>query len=321
MSMQPLFVILFSGLLTGNYALQGGFGAAPFLGFSKSRDKAWAMGIAVLVVMVLSTLIAWPVQICVLDRLNADYLQILTFTVIVIAVVYAMDGVVRKLLGESGRHYMPLIAANSAVLGLTINAMSCASYGEALLTALSVGLGYVLALVLMNGIREKISDKHVPKAFRGLPIANLDDCMGRIAAVDARLKNVNKTPLLGVAFTVRCPAGDNLMFHKALDLAQPGDILVIAAGGSMSRSLCGEIMSTYARSRGIAGFVVDGCIRDYDELSALTDFPVFARGVTPNGPYKNGPGEINFPVTVAGQVICPGDILVGDGDGLLVIKP
>ena len=171
MSMQPLFVILFSGLPTGNYALQGGFGAAPFLGFSKSRDKAWAMGIAVLAVMVLSTLIAWPVQTCVLDRLNADYLQILAFTVIVIAVVYAMDGVVRKLLGESGRHYMPLIAANSAVLGLTINAMSCASYGEALFTALSVGLGYVLALVLMNGIREKISNKHVPKAFCGLPIA------------------------------------------------------------------------------------------------------------------------------------------------------
>ena len=164
-------------------------------------------------------------------------------------------------------------------------------------------------------------DKKLVEAFRGLPIANLDDCMGRIAAVDARLKNVNKTPLLGVAFTVRCPAGDNLMFHKALDLAQPGDILVIAAGGSMSRSLCGEIMSTYARSRGIAGFVVDGCIRDYDELSALTDFPVFARGVTPNGPYKNGPGEINFPVSVGGQVICPGDILVGDGDSILVIKP
>ena len=117
-------------------------------------------------------------------------------------------------------------------------------------------------------------DRALVEAFRGLPVANLDDCMGRIAAVDAGLKNVNKTPLLGVAFTVRCPAGDNLMFHKALDLAQPGDILVIASGGSLSRSLCGEIMSTYARSRGIAGFVVDGCIRDYDELSALTDFPV-----------------------------------------------
>ncbi len=164
-------------------------------------------------------------------------------------------------------------------------------------------------------------DPKLVEAFRGLPVANIDDCMGRLASVDAGLKNVNHSPLLGVAFTVRCPAGDNLMFHKALDLAKPGDILVIAAGGSMSRSLCGDIMSTYAKSRGIAGFVVDGCIRDLEELSAYTDFPVFARGATPNGPYKNGPGEINFPVSVGGQVICPGDILVGDRDSLLVIKP
>ena len=164
-------------------------------------------------------------------------------------------------------------------------------------------------------------DPKLVEAFRGLPVANIDDCMGRLASVDAGLKNVNHTPLLGVAFTVRCPAGDNLMFHKALDLAKPGDILVIAAGGSMSRALCGEIMATYARSRGIAGFIIDGCVRDRDELAQFTDFPVYAKGVIPNGPYKNGPGEINFPVSVGGQVICPGDILVGDGDSILVIKP
>ena len=138
-------------------------------------------------------------------------------------------------------------------------------------------------------------DPKLVEAFRGLPVANIDDCMGRIASVDAGLKNVNHTPLLGVAFTVRCPAGDNLMFHKALDLAKPGDILVIAAGGSMSRSLCGDIMSTYAKSRGIAGFVVDGCIRDLEELSAYTDFPVFARGATPNGPLQERPRRDQLP--------------------------
>ena len=111
------------------------------------------------------------------------------------------------------------------------------------------------------------------------------------------------------------------MFHKALDMAQPGDVLVIAARGSLSRALCGEIMATYARSRGLAGFIIDGCVRDRDELAQFTDFPVYARGVVPNGPYKNGPGEINFPVSVGGQVICPGDILVGDGDSVLVVKP
>ena len=164
-------------------------------------------------------------------------------------------------------------------------------------------------------------DRSLVEAFRGIPVANIDDCMNRLASVDAGLKPMNSTPLLGTAFTVRCPAGDNLMFHKALDLAQPGDVLVIAAGGSMSRALCGEIMVTYARSRGLAGFIVDGCVRDRDELTAFTDFAVYARGVIPNGPYKNGPGEINFPVAVGGQVICPGDILVGDGDSVLVIKP
>ena len=164
-------------------------------------------------------------------------------------------------------------------------------------------------------------DRALVEAFSGLPVANIDDCMNRLGAVDAGLKNLNHSPLLGVAFTVRCPAGDNLMFHKALDLAESGDVLVIAAGGSMSRSLCGEIMSTYAKSRGIAGFVIDGCVRDANELSAFTDFPVYARGVTPNGPYKNGPGEINFPVAVGNQVIHPGDILIGDGDGLLVVRP
>lgn len=164
-------------------------------------------------------------------------------------------------------------------------------------------------------------DRALVEAFRGIPVANIDDCMNRMAAVDARLEPMNHAPLLGVAFTVKCPAGDNLMFHKALDLAQPGDVLVIAAGGSMSRALCGEIMATYAKSRGLAGFIIDGCVRDRDELAQFEDFPVYARGVVPNGPYKNGPGEINFPVSVGGQVICPGDILVGDGDSVLVIKP
>lgn len=164
-------------------------------------------------------------------------------------------------------------------------------------------------------------DKALVEAFRGIPVANIDDCMGRIASVEARLEPMNKSPMLGVAFTVRCPAGDNLMFHKALDMAQPGDVLVIASGGSMSRALCGEIMATYAKSRGLAGFIIDGCVRDRDELAEFTDFPIYAKGVVPNGPYKNGPGEINFPVCVGGQVINPGDILVGDGDSVVVIRP
>ena len=164
-------------------------------------------------------------------------------------------------------------------------------------------------------------DSKLVEAFRGMPVANIDDNMGRTAAVHQSIRPLNKVPLVGVAFTIKVPQGDNLMFHKALDMAKPGDVLVIATFGSQSRSLCGEIMTRYAMSKGLAGFVVDGCIRDSVEIGQITDFPVYAKGVTPNGPYKNGPGEINFPVSCGNQVICPGDILVGDGDGLLVIKP
>lgn len=159
------------------------------------------------------------------------------------------------------------------------------------------------------------------EAFKDVPVANIDDCMGRLACIDASIRPMNKGKLLGTAFTVKAPAGDNLMFHKALDMAQPGDVLVIAAGGSMSRSLCGEIMTRYALKKGLKGFMLDGCIRDADEIAEIHEFPVYAKGITPNGPYKNGPGEIGFPVSFAGQVICPGDILVGDGDSVVVIKP
>lgn len=121
-------------------------------------------------------------------------------------------------------------------------------------------------------------EKKLVEAFCGLPVANIDDCMGRLAAVDAGLKNLNRAPLLGVAFTVRCPEGDNLMFHKAMDLAKPGDVLVIAAGGSPNRALCGEIMAAYAWSRGLAGFVVDGCVRDQDALAGVHGLPRVCTG-------------------------------------------
>ena len=159
------------------------------------------------------------------------------------------------------------------------------------------------------------------EAFRGLPVANIDDTMGRIAAVDHSIFPLNpEVRLLGTAFTVNAPAGDNLLFHASLDMAKPGDVIVLANKGSLSRSLCGEIMSNYAKSRGLAGIIIDGCVRDSYALSKL-DFPVYAKGVTPNGPYKNGPGEMHYPVAFGGSVITPGDIIVGDADGILVIDP
>ena len=163
--------------------------------------------------------------------------------------------------------------------------------------------------------------KELIEAFRGIPVANIDDNMGRIAAVDSSIFPLNpNVRLLGTAFTVNAPAGDNLLFHASLDMAQPGDVIVLANKGSMSRSMCGEIMSNYAKKRGLAGIIIDGCVRDSYALREL-DFPVYAKGVTPNGPYKNGPGEINVPVVIGGKIVKPGDIVVGDDDGVLFIDP
>jgi RraA family protein len=166
----------------------------------------------------------------------------------------------------------------------------------------------------------KRPDKSLVEAFRNLPVANIDDCLNRLSAVHQDIRPVNKAKLLGTAFTVKVPEGDNLMFHKAMDMAKEGDVIVIDAGGSTNRSIFGELMINYCKIRGLAGVIVDGSIRDYDALSIL-DFPVYARGITPNGPYKNGPGEINTIISFGGQVVRPGDIVVGDTDGILFIQP
>jgi regulator of RNase E activity RraA len=158
------------------------------------------------------------------------------------------------------------------------------------------------------------------KQLDGIPIANLGDCMNRRAAISSAIQSVNGKRMIGTAYTVNSPAGDNLLFYYAIDNANPGDIIVIANDGFTERALCGEIMVSLAQKRGLAGFVVDGAIRDKAEIREMK-FPVFAKASIPNGPYKNGPGEINVPVCIGGQVVFPGDILIGDVNGLVVIRP
>lgn len=165
-------------------------------------------------------------------------------------------------------------------------------------------------------------DPQLVEKFRDLPVANIDDCMNRVAAVASAIEPIGyKGQLLGTAFTVRVPQGDNLMFHAAMDLAKPGDVIVIDAGGYTDRSIFGELMASYCKVRGVRGIVCDGAIRDRGGLAQMEDFHVYARGATPNGPYKNGPGEINVPVVIGGQTVYPGDIVVGDDDGVLFIRP
>lgn len=161
--------------------------------------------------------------------------------------------------------------------------------------------------------------KELVERFRGLPVANIGDNMNRLFCVDSSIKSLNGKPVLGTAFTLHLPSGDNLMLHKALEIAQPGDVLVVASGGP-ERSYCGELMMMDAANHGYAGCVIDGYVRDEEGISQL-DFPVFAKGVTPQGPYKFGPGEINVPVAFGGQVVFPGDIVIGDQDGLIFVRP
>ena len=157
--------------------------------------------------------------------------------------------------------------------------------------------------------------------YRNIPVPNIGDAMNRTAAIGSEIRPVNTAKLLGPAYTVRVQAGDNLMFYYALDNAQPGDIIVVDGAGYTERALCGEIMVAMAKEKKLGGFVVDGAIRDWMEISKMTDFPVFCRSVVPNGPYKNGPGEINVPVQIGGRIIHPGDILIGDGNGLVAVMP
>ena len=167
--------------------------------------------------------------------------------------------------------------------------------------------------------RKRKVGEQVVRQFRDIPVANISDSMSRLTAGGARLRPMHGGgAMAGPAFTVKTRPGDNLMVHKALDLAEPGDVIVIDAGGDLTNAIIGEIMSTYAKARGVAGIVINGAIRDADAIRAGT-FPVFAAGVTHRGPYKDGPGEINVAVAIDGMVIEPGDLVLGDGDGLLCV--
>jgi RraA family protein len=165
---------------------------------------------------------------------------------------------------------------------------------------------------------ERVDAKLVARA-REIPVAVVGDVANRLQAFAAGYVQYGRIKkFAGPALTVRVRPGDNLFLHKALDLASAGDVIVVDAGGAMNTAILGAMMSNYAKTRGIEALVVDGAIRDVDELAAL-DLAVVARGATPNGPFKSGPGEIGYGVACGGLSISPGDLLIGDQDGVLVV--
>lgn len=167
--------------------------------------------------------------------------------------------------------------------------------------------------------RARAVSSEVVEKFRPIPVANIGDCMWRMTAGGARLRPMHDgTVLAGPALTVRTRPGDNLLVHKALELAQPGDVVVVDAGGDLTNAIIGEIMTTYAQTRGLAGIVINGAIRDCGAIRRGS-LPVYAAGVTHRGPYKDGPGEINTVIALDGMTITPGDLILGDEDGLLCV--
>ena len=164
------------------------------------------------------------------------------------------------------------------------------------------------------------ADPQVLAALREIPVAALSDNMHRnigTAGLQPYNRPVRPT-MAGTAVTARSRGGDNLTFLRALEFCRPGDVLLIDAGGDMNNAVVGGILTFYAASIDLAGVVIDGAIRDVAEIRER-EFPVYARGVTHRGPYKDGPGEINVTVSVGGMVVNPGDIVIGDQDGLLAI--
>ena len=164
------------------------------------------------------------------------------------------------------------------------------------------------------------ADAKVIAALREIPVAALSDNMHRNIGTSGLhpYHRPGRQTMAGTAVTARSRGGDNLTYLRALEFCRPGDVLVIDAGGDLNNAIVGGILSFYAASIGLKGVVVDGAIRDVAEIRER-DFPVYARGITHRGPYKDGPGEINVPISVGGMVVNPGDIVVGDQDGLLSI--
>jgi regulator of RNase E activity RraA len=166
--------------------------------------------------------------------------------------------------------------------------------------------------------RQRASDALLDR-FASVAVAHLSDNMSRLVAAGPRLRPMHAGGhLVGNALTVKVRPGDNLMVHKAIDIAQPRDVIVVDAGGELTQAIIGELMMRHAQQRGVAGFVINGAVRDMGTIGKDT-WPVYAAGVTHRGPYKDGPGEVNVPVSIDGMIVQPGDVIVGDEDGVLAV--
>lgn len=173
-------------------------------------------------------------------------------------------------------------------------------------------------------LKRPMPDKVMMERFSKLPASNVADCMERSCAMNPRIRLISKSrpgSVCGPAFTVKCRAGDNLALHAALSFCQEGDVLVVSNEEDTTRALTGEVMMSYLfYTKKAAAIIIDGPIRDMESLSQW-EFPIYCTGATPGGPYKEGPGEVNVPIACGGISVNPGDIILADHDGIIVIPP
>jgi 4-hydroxy-4-methyl-2-oxoglutarate aldolase len=162
-------------------------------------------------------------------------------------------------------------------------------------------------------------DRKLVEAFGGLGAATVYEASGRRGSVDPRIKPLGRgIRVLGPAVTVECHPKDNLMLHKALQIAQKGDILVASTQGYPDAGYWGGLMATSAMARQLGGLVIDGCVRDSAEILEM-GFPVFCRGTCMRGTVKGTLGRVNHPIVFGGVVVKPGDLVLGDDDGLVIV--
>lgn len=181
---------------------------------------------------------------------------------------------------------------------------------------------YIMAIGKRVFTKRKLADPEVVKGFIGIPASNVGDTFERLGCMDPRIKlmsNPRGVSFVGSALTIKSRGGDNLLIHYALEcVAKEGDFLIVSNEGCPTRSIMGQNMACSMQSLKLAGIVIDGPIRDLDAIRGM-EFPIYATGACPGGPFKDGPGEINVPVACGNVTVNPGDVIIGDQDGICVV--